>query len=450
MSHVAFASKNLRQSVVAILTSEGRVAGTGFLVAKEWILTCAHVVKAAAGGPNAELQVRFPTGETKRARVDSEVSRPFTDDDVAFLQPIDPWPRELEPLTLCTDYRSTGQRFRTFGYPRVVNVMGLWATGEIKGLVTTGERQLLQLASPDLAKGMSGSPVVAEAGGQVVAMVSAVVESNGKHRDTGFAIPAGTLALACAAILPCPEILANAVSGNPFRVDGRINDPGLFFGRQRLIRELRGELKKRTNVALVGESQIGKSSLLYYLYQTRADWLPEPEVALEYLDLQRVMDEEDFCETVLHALGEAGQTLRELKRALELSRIVLLLDEVERLAEPDFNPRLHDLLRSLAQEPHFALCVATRRPLVEVFPAQTAGRLSEFPNIFIHKELGPFSDAEAREFLCQRLALTGVPWREEEIEELVRESGGHPAELQRRARDWFITRFERGEGSCFS
>jgi hypothetical protein len=222
---------------------------------------------------------------------------------------------------------------------------------------------------------------------------------------------------------------------NPFLAGGRINDPSLFFGRRRIVREICAELRKGCSVSVVGEEQIGKSSLLYYLYQTRASWLPD--VTVEFIDLQSVLDEADFCETLLSKLGENGDTLRDLKRALFSRELILLLDEVERLAEEDFNPRLHDLLRSLAQEPHFAMCLATDRPLVEVFPARTPGGVSPFHNIFTVKALGPFTEAEARECIAACLANTDVTFTDREIERLLAASHCHPAKLLARAKALF-------------
>ncbi len=222
---------------------------------------------------------------------------------------------------------------------------------------------------------------------------------------------------------------------NPFYTDGRINDPKLFFGREQLVRELRQELSKRTNVSLVGESQTGKSSLLYYLYTTREEWLPGE--AIEYLDLQRVFDEADFCEMVLQQLNVTGNSLRDLRYALYNRRLILLLDEVERLAEPDFSPRLHDLLRSLAQEPNFKMCVATQHPLEEVFPPRTTGGVSPFHNIFTRKIVGAFTEAEARRFLVARLLDTDVTFTEREVTRLIAESHCHPARLQQLAKALF-------------
>jgi hypothetical protein len=222
---------------------------------------------------------------------------------------------------------------------------------------------------------------------------------------------------------------------NPFYTNGRINDPSMFFDREQLVREIREELKKRSSVSLSGDSQMGKSSLLNYLYATRAEWLPD--VPIEYIDLQRVLDETDFCETVLQRLGLTGNSLRELKHALETHAVILLLDEVERIAEPDFSTRLHDLLRSLAQDSHFAMCVATQHPLEEVFPSRSTNGVSPFHNIFTRKTLGPFTESIARRFLTTQLARTGVNFTERETEKLLRDSQCQPARLQLLAKNLF-------------
>jgi len=232
-----------------------------------------------------------------------------------------------------------------------------------------------------------------------------------------------------------PSRAPQELIGNPFYTSGRINDPVMFFGRQQIVREIYSELKKGCSVSVVGESQIGKSSLLYYIYKTCATRMSDGMV--EYIDLQGVLDEADFCETVLGKLGERGSTLRDLKRALADRKVVLFLDEVERLAEGDFSPRLHDLLRSLAQESHFAMCLATERPLEEVFPTRTPGGVSPFYNIFTVKRLGPYTTTEARELITVRLANTGVSFTDQEIEGLLIECQGHPAKLQAMAKALF-------------
>jgi hypothetical protein len=225
------------------------------------------------------------------------------------------------------------------------------------------------------------------------------------------------------------DLLKGALPLNPFCDRGRINDPTHFFNRQRLLRELRQMLAAGNSISLVGGTEIGKSSLLYRLHQGRAEW--SPEATVHYLDLQGVLDEEDFCADVLERLGRKPGGLRALKRALRRKRVVLLLDEVEKLADPAFSDCLHDLLRALAQEPTLTLAVASQRRLVDVFPPRSD--TSPFHNIFSEKRLGPFTPDDARAFLAGRLKGTGVAFAAQEVERLVAESGGHPARLQRLA-----------------
>ena len=235
---------------------------------------------------------------------------------------------------------------------------------------------------------------------------------------------------------PTPPLVGNSLI-NPFAFGGRLNDSGRFFGRATLLRELKAELGKRVSVSLVGDSQVGKSSLLYHLYLTRKQWAEGMQI--EYVDLQGVLDEEDFCETVLGRLGQKGQTLRELKRGLANYHGILLLDEVERIAEPDFNPRLHDLLRAQAQERHFALCLATRHALEDVFPTDRV--ISSFHNIFTVKLVLPFSRAESLDFLDWALREHPQRFTAAEKETLYDRTKGHPAQLQRLASELFNQRF---------
>jgi hypothetical protein len=69
-----------------------------------------------------------------------------------------------------------------------------------------------------------------------------------------------------------PEYLATegstiteSSSGNPFSDRVRIENPARFFGRTEFLRRLQEDLQKGMSLALVGETQIGKSSILQYL-----------------------------------------------------------------------------------------------------------------------------------------------------------------------------------------
>jgi len=286
------------------------------------------------------------------------------------------------------------------------------------------------------------SNIIVVGDGNVIGNQSrSTVQKGGIHTRTSIAdnmlpdaqFPAGKPSVAREEVLqgpaaPLPNVL------NPFLDRGRINDPARFFNRRRILRELRQMLAAGNSISLVGGQAIGKSSLLVYLYQTRVEWLPD--IAVSYLDLQGMVNEKDFCAEVLEGLGEEPEGgLRRFKRVLRHSRTLLLLDEVEKLTDPAFSLRLRDLLRALAQGPALTLAVASHSPLVEVFPPTSS--TSPFHNIFTEKRLGPFAPSDARAFLEQRLAATGMTFTPEEQQQLVIDSGGHPAHLQRLAYDLF-------------
>jgi len=223
---------------------------------------------------------------------------------------------------------------------------------------------------------------------------------------------------------------------NPFSLTGRIRQATQFFGRARQVREITQELKNGNNVALIGNMGLGKSSLLYYLYLTRHDWLPK--VTVHYVDLQVVLDEADFCHEILQLLGRPGDNLRALRDAIRQAEpLVLLFDEMERLAESDFNARLHGMLRSLGQSEHFSMVIALSHPIEQVFPPGKAGGASDFYNIFQEFQLPPFTDWEARQFIAHRLHDSGLSFSPAEIDHLMEQSGGHPATLIGLARHLF-------------
>jgi hypothetical protein len=119
--------------------------------------------------------------------------------------------------------------------------------------------------------------------------------------------------------------------------------------------------------------------------------------------------------------------------------VVLLLDEVEQLADKDFSTKLHGLLRALAQDQNFALCVTTQHHLEKVFPPSSL--TSPFHNIFSHKTIGPFTETEARHFLTARLQDVSVMFTELEIANLIEQSQCHPARLQKLAKALFDKNF---------
>jgi hypothetical protein len=63
---------------------------------------------------------------------------------------------------------------------------------------------------------------------------------------------------------------------NPFGRRGRIDNAAEFFGREELLRRIFEELGKRSNLSLIGEREIGKSSLLYMIEHLAHERLHPP------------------------------------------------------------------------------------------------------------------------------------------------------------------------------
>ena len=403
-------------SVVRIYGIDESVVGAGFLVEARQVLTCAHVADGALA-PSGQVRLDFPLLAPDHP-LTARVVRRDPDTDVAVLGLLDDPPAGACPVRPMAADDPWGHPFRAFGFP-TGHPEGVWAAGVIRGPNAHGWLQIEDTTETGyrVRPGFSGAPVWDDALDGVVGMVTTAERD--PHVRAAFIIPAS-------ALMAVGPVGAPLASLNPFCDRGRINDPARLFDRRRIRRELRQMLAAGNSVSLVGEPQIGKSSLLYALYRTADEWFPDGTV--HYVDLQGVLDEEDFCAEVLEGMGREPGDLRTLKWALRRERMVLLLDEVEKLTRPTFTGDLHDLLRSLAQEETLTLAVASHRPLREIFPPSSD--TSPFHNIFTPKQLGPFTPADARAFLRQRLQGTGMTFTPEEIERLVIESGGHPARLQ--------------------
>ena len=148
----------------------------------------------------------------------------------------------------------------------------------------------------------------------------------------------------------------------------------------------------------------------------------------------------ELCEEVLHTIGEAGDTIRELRRTLRRHRLILLLDEIEQLASDNFDPRITDFLRAQGQNENLALCVASQIPLNRLFGAQATNprhQLSNFHNIFNVKQLASFQETTARAFLTARFAQASLTISNDEMAQLIAQSAGYPSALQTLARQLY-------------
>ena len=228
---------------------------------------------------------------------------------------------------------------------------------------------------------------------------------------------------------------------NPFGDCGRISDPSRFFDREDLLRDIFVELRKGSSLSLVGESQIGKSSLLAMVKHQGPTALAGTGKTFILIDMQSIRDEAEFFEVLCAELG-LGLTLRwqGLKRALEHQQVVVCLDEIERMIHPQaFSWEMRAELRGLAegQDAPLSLVIASRSPLSDLFPdnpretSPLAGLCG--PPV----RVGPFSEAISRAFLRSRLLGHAVQFTEGQIAGLHEQSQGHPGKLQSMAKELY-------------
>jgi len=229
-----------------------------------------------------------------------------------------------------------------------------------------------------------------------------------------------------------------AIAPNPFGDTGRITDPDRFFDREELLRQIFEELGKGVNLSLVGEVQIGKSSLLSMVCALGPERMGLPSETFAYVSLEWVDDEDDFYEALCDALGIETCSGYQLTRALRDKRHVLCLDEVEKMTWDGFTVRLRSQLRGLADGPStpFKLVIASRSPLAYLFLGSPELD-SPLAGICHQLDVEPFPPDVARAFLAHHLRGTGVTFTESEISVLLAETGGHPAKLQRAAADLY-------------
>src|SRR4028118_1600261 len=226
----------------------------------------------------------------------------------------------------------------------------------------------------------------------------------------------------------------NINHNNPFIPQhGKIDDPRFFFAREREIRRVCETLNSGSNVAVIGESASGKSSLLQAIYREAPTQLRYARQPI-YIDLQIVCHEDDFYDDLCHKAGIEKAKGGNLSRALESNPLLLLLDEVENMRWDGFTNPTRSLLRGLTEgsNPPLRLVIAARTSLDLLFPGQNM--TSPFKG---HEEtLKQWEDRICREFIASRLhaewltpVAKPVSFTEEEIAGLIAESGGYPQKL---------------------
>ncbi len=229
---------------------------------------------------------------------------------------------------------------------------------------------------------------------------------------------------------PMPEASSD-LPPNPFGDQGRITDPGRFFGREDVLERIFQEIAAGRNVSLVGEAQIGQSSVLSMVLHYGPERLGRPREDFVYLNMETLSGDEDFFEALGEELGLPGIKGWKLRRALRDRRVIVCLDELEKMNYEGFTQEVRSQLRGLSDGNSAPLTVvsASRSQIEELFPDSPL-ETSPLHPLLTAVLLGRFSEGMGRSFLRQRLAEVGRRFGEEMEEQLLADSGGHPGRLQ--------------------
>jgi hypothetical protein len=137
------------------------------------------------------------------------------------------------------------------------------------------------------------------------------------------------------------------------------------------------------------------------------------------------------------SLSEFTETLEMLHDQKHICP-VLCLDEFEQLVsyKDEFPNHVYEAFRSLGSNNKVAFLTASKTPLSDLI--HQSNMTSTFPNIFIQKPLGIFSQAEA----MQLLERSSPPFSHSEKEQILHISGCYPGKLQMFARIVYSKREE--------
>jgi hypothetical protein len=204
----------IKQSLVRVCRPDGAVVGSGFLVSRSHVLTCAHVVDQAARD-NGEVSLDFPFVTNEQSLTAWVVSRqplqrltsfpPENGQDVALLQLKTGCPSGGRPARLVRQTDLLDHGFRTFGFPPN-NDDGVWVDGRLRDVTARGWVQLDKLSNDNyfVAPGFSGGPVWDVEINGVVGMIVAADRQTTPGRGA-FMIPTEKL-LAASPILAASEV----------------------------------------------------------------------------------------------------------------------------------------------------------------------------------------------------------------------------------------------------
>ncbi|MEV6759265.1 trypsin-like peptidase domain-containing protein [Streptomyces sp. NPDC051105] len=346
----------LPAAVAQVLGPDGEVAGAGFPVADGLLVTCAHVVGLAGGGPGTEVQLRFPHldgGPRVSGLVLKALWRASEDEDVAVVR-LSNTPPGLRPLSLGSAAGCSGHKVRSYGFPAQAPQAGHLGFGEAGDLLPPSPRRgtHLQLTDAnDLTTGFSGAPVLDQETGLVIGMLTEITAPDGYQRGQGVAYVTATQTLREIV----PELTVQEVCPyrelEPFTAE----HARWFQGRKDAVRQVVANLAgQRRLTLLLGPSGSGKSSLVQagVLQALAAGELPGsdrwlPVIARPRQNLLAEIERAGLPGAITQ--GIAAAVSRRLSAENGYERVLLVVDQFEELFTQPGHGQRQDGLSAVEQ-----------------------------------------------------------------------------------------------------
>ncbi|KYK29060.1 MAG: hypothetical protein AYK19_20165 [Theionarchaea archaeon DG-70-1] len=236
---------------------------------------------------------------------------------------------------------------------------------------------------------------------------------------------------------------------NPYWNRTMIREPRYFFGRKKEVRQIFDAIgtPHPQNISVLGERKTGKSSLLYYIFQsnTEKQELPHPEKYIfVFIDFQEYPNiaVDEFFEMLYSELKSTlpkevqfeqvkdYETFTNMAKTLEdLSyKLILLIDEFDKILQNEnFEEDFFSYLRSIVNRYDTALIISTQKDLEDLSRPDLLG--SPFFNIFTQIRLGLFQKEEALNLITGPSAEKGIPL-EKDAEFILENAGLFPFFIQ--------------------
>lgn len=349
----------LELSIVRIFKSGGGVAGSGFLVSNEYILTCAHVVAYCLDTPKKTahiimrqkeipdeiIEVNFPIFEKGKIgeKLETKVTfwRPLNDQeniqDIAVLKLInsDLLPEDAKPINLIQigNQSLKENEFEALGFPKKGSD-GEWATGKLMGPIGRGLIQLegTKQTGLRLESGFSGTAIWDK---NLQGVVGMAVKADQERPEAKVAF-----------MIPTDLILQVGDLATVCRVDGRIQ--GAIAILENYFEDYTTEIRYAYNLSLPEISiplSSGKSldeypGSLNEMIQNLDDRTKENYSLLErficflLLHLEDLKKPSELCQKLTEWLEKYSQNIEDLKAVLRKEK-ALKHQENRQIKQPE-------------------------------------------------------------------------------------------------------------------